>query len=201
MFKYKCFIRQNNQFLRDTLKKLGYVEMLPNDKDIIISTNDGHGMNYFTSINENSVKNLGNMYIDCGDSETLFLAVSSMTDEHDKFQFFTTLSEQHWVNQGVYCPKGSLEFCMVTDRYFGKHPIFDSTVVPARKTSVEELLETFKDIKKDTEYFSKIPEERWKKNELDYEKNPLSEKEKEVLNEMNEKQNDVCVTTYESTDC
>jgi hypothetical protein len=55
MFKHKCFIRKNNEFLRETLKKLGYVEFSPNDNDVIIATFDGHDVNYFTTINEYNI--------------------------------------------------------------------------------------------------------------------------------------------------
>lgn len=170
MFKHKCYIKKNNEFLRETLRNLGYVEIRPTDNDIIIVTNDGHGMYYFTTIKEENIKNLGEMFIDCGKSETLFLAVSSITDEHDKFQFFTTLADQSWVNQGIYCPKGSLEFCMVTDRYFGQNPDFCNSIVPARKSTIDELNNEFKDKEEDTEYYSKIPQERWKRNSDDFDK-------------------------------
>ncbi len=177
MFKHKCYIRKNDEFLRETLKKLGYSEFAPNDKDTIISTFNGHDTNYFTTIDKESINNLGNMFIDCGTSETLFLGIASITDEHDKFQFFTTLTDRHWYNLGTYSPKGSLEFCMVTDRHMGQHPLFDNMTVPARKSSIEELMTNFKDKEEDTEFYSKIPNERWKKDIYDFEYYPLTEEE------------------------
>ena len=184
MFKNKCYIRKNNKFLRETLKKLGYVEVAPNDRDVIIVTNDGHDTSYYTTINEESINNLICTFVDCGVSETLFLAIAAITDEHDKFQFFTTLSDQQWVNQGVFCPKGSLEFCMVKDRFMGKHPLFTSMIPPTVKSSVEDLINNFKDKEEDTEWYSKIPEDRWEKNIYDLDPYPLTEEEKEMLNKL-----------------
>lgn len=196
MFKHKCFIRKNNVFLRETLKKLGYIEVNPNDNEIIIVTNDGHNTPYFTTIEENSIKNLGNMYIDCGISETLFLGIASITDEHDKFQFFTTLADRHWYNLGTYSPKGSLEFCMVTDRHMGRHPLFDNATVPARKSTIEELIDNFKNTQEDTDFYSKIPNERWKKDVCDFEYYPLTDEEKKELNELLTKDENVeCIFT------
>jgi hypothetical protein len=174
MFKNKCYIRKNNKFLRETLKKLGYVEVAPNDKDVIIVTNDGHDTSYYTTINEESIKNLICTFVDCGKSETLFLAIAAMTDEHDKFQFFTTLANQSWVNQGMYSPKGSLEFCMVTDRYFGQNPLTCNSIVPAEKSTIDELIKEFKDKEEDTQYYSKVPKERWKRNSDDFPKRYFS---------------------------
>ena len=178
MFKHKCFIRKNNEFLKETLKKLGYFELNSNDNETIIVTNDGHDTSYFTTIEENSIKNLGNMFIDCGTSETLFLAIAAITDEHDKFQFFTTLADRHWYNLGTYSPKGSLEFCMVT-----------------------ELMANFKDKEEDTEFYSKIPNERWKKDIYDFEYYPLTEEEKKEINELLTKDENVeCIFSSASTD-
>lgn len=201
MFKYKCFIRKNNEFLRETLKKLGYIELNPNDNETIIVTNDGHDTSYFTTIEEISIKNLGNMYIDCGKSETLFLGIAAITDEHDKFQFFTTLTDRHWYNLGTYSPKGSLEFCMVTDRHMGKHPLFDNMAVPARKSSIEDLMANFKDKEEDTEFYSKIPNERWKKDIYDFEYYPLTDEEKKEINELLTKDENVeCIFSSANTD-
>ena len=58
MFIHKCFIRKNNEVLRETLKKLGYVELNPNDNGTIIVTSDGHGTSYFTTIEESSIASL-----------------------------------------------------------------------------------------------------------------------------------------------
>ena len=200
MFKHKCFIRKNTLFLRETLRKLGYSELVPYDNEILIATNDGHEMSYFTTIKEESIENLGEMFIDCGVSETLFLGIAAITDEHDKFQFFTTLVDRHWVNQGCYSPKGSLEFCMVSDRYMGRHPIFDSCTVPARKSTIEDLMLNFKDKEEDTVFFSKIPEEQWEKNIYDFECVPLTDEEKKEIEEMITKDGNEVIFTSASTD-
>lgn len=201
MFKHKCFIRKNNEFLKETLKKLGYIELNPNDNETIIVTNDGHNTSYFTTIEKNSIKNLGNMFIDCGISETLFLAIAAITDEHDKFQFFTTLADRYWNNLGTYSPKGSLEFCMVTDRHMGKHSLLDNMTVPAKKSNIEELMANFKDKEEDTEFYSKIPNERWKKDIYDFEYYPLTDEEKKELNDVLTKDENVeCIFSSASTE-
>ena len=202
MFKHKCFIRKNNEFLRKTLRKLGYIEVLPNDKEVIIVTNDGHDTSYYTTIREESIKNLICTFVDCGKSETLFLAIAAITDEHDKFQFFTTLADQQWVNQGVYCPKGSLEFCLVKDRFMGEHPLFSSMIPPTVKASVEDLIKNFKDKEEDTEWYSQITDDRWEKNIYDLEPYPLTDEEKEAINKLiNERDKDnICKFNISSTD-
>ena len=201
MFKHKCFIRKNNDFLRETLKKLGYAEFSPSDNNVLIATFDGHDINYFTTISEENINNLGKMFIDCGKSETLFLAIAAITDEHDKFQFFTTLTDRYWYNLGWYSPKGSLEFCMVTDRHMGRHPLFDNMTVPAKKSSIEDLMANFKDKEEDTVFYSKIPEESWKKDIYNFEYLPLTEEEKKELNEVLIKDENVeCIFSSVSTE-
>jgi hypothetical protein len=109
-------------------------------------------MSYFDSCNEENIKHLGKFFVDCGTSETLFLAVAAITDEHDQYQFFSTLTDQQWVNQGMYCPKGSWYLCFVKDRYLGKDPQFDNSTVPMKKSTVEELKEFFSDTEEDKLY-------------------------------------------------
>lgn len=201
MFKYKCFIRKNNEFLRETLTKLGYTQAFTiENKENIITGTYGE-MSYFTTITNDNIESLSDEFIDCDKSETLFLGIASITDEHDKFQFFTTLTDRHWYNLGTYSPKGSLEFCMVTDRHMGRHPLFDNMAVPARKSTIEELMANFKDKEEDTEFYSKIPEERWKKDIYDFEYYPLTEEEKKELNDVLTKDENVeCIFSSASTE-
>ncbi len=201
MFKYKCFIRKNNEFLRETLKKLGYAqEFINEDKENIITGTDGE-INYFTTITNDKIESLSDEYIDCGKSETLFLGIAAITDEHDKFQFFTTLAERYWYNLGGYSPKGSLEFCMVTDRHMGQHPLFDNATVPARKSTIEELMANFKDKEEDTVFYSKIPNEQWKKDIYHFEYTPLTEEEKKEINELLAKdENAECIFSSTNTE-
>lgn len=201
MFKYKCFIRKNNEFLRETLKKLGYAQAFTiENKENIITGTDGE-MSYFTTITNDNVESLSDEFIDCGKSETLFLGIAAITDEHDKFQFFTTLEERYWYNLGAYSPRGSLEFCMVTDRHMGKHPLFGNMVVPAKKSTIEELMANFKDMEEDTDFYSKIPEKRWKKDIYDFEYHPLTDEEKKEINDILTKEDNVeCIFSSASTE-
>lgn len=192
MFKHKCFIRKNNEFLRETLKKLGYTQAFTiENKENIITGTDGE-MSYFTTITNDNIESLSDEFIDCGKSETLFLGIAAITDEHDKFQFFTTQADRWWYNLGTYIPKGGLEFCMVTDRHMGRHPLFDNMTVPAIKSSIEDLMANFKDKEEDTEFYSKIPNERWKKDIYDFEHYPLTDEEKEELKECLKEENAEC---------
>ena len=201
MFKHKCFIRKNNEFLRETLKKLGYTQAFTiENKENIITGTDGE-MSYFTTITNDNIESLSDEIVDCGTSETLFLGIASITDEHDKFQFFTTLADRHWYNLGTYSPKGSLEFCMITDRHIGQHPLYDNMTVPAKKSTIEELMAKFKDKEDDTDFYSKIPNERWKKDIYDFEYYPLTEEEKKEINELlTKKENVECIFSSINTE-
>jgi hypothetical protein len=59
----------------------------------------------------------------------------------------------------------------------------------------------FKDKEEDTEWFSRIPEESWKKDIYDFEYYPLTEEEKKELNDVLTKDENVeCIFSSASTD-
>ena len=139
-FKYNC-IGDNTPENREWLEKVGY-ELVVNselDKYICVFHDSSYaiGGNFIPDcFYHKAVKCIGN--------PQLFKAVSAMRDDSDYMQWFVTDADQAWVNQGMYVPKGSLELCLVEDRYMGQNPIFCSTIVPAHKATLKELQEHFK---------------------------------------------------------
>ena len=64
----------------------------------------------------------------------LFKALAAMNDENDREQWFIAEEAKAWVNQGLYAPIGSFEKCLLEHR----------VGIPARKATVEEIIEHFK---------------------------------------------------------
>ncbi len=71
---------------------------------------------------------------DCGENIELFKALAAMNDENDREQWFIAEEAKAWVNQGLYAPIGSFEKCLLEHR----------VGIPARKATVEEIIEHFK---------------------------------------------------------
>lgn len=71
---------------------------------------------------------------DCGENVELFKALAAMNDENDREQWFIAEEAKAWVNQGLYAPIGSFEKCLLEHR----------VGIPARKATVEEIIEHFK---------------------------------------------------------
>lgn len=63
-----------------------------------------------------------------------------MNDENDREQWFIAEEAKAWVNQGLYAPIGSFEKCLLEHR----------VGIPARKATVEEIIEHFKRGRNDT---------------------------------------------------
>lgn len=82
------------------------------------------------------LKNVAKGYpaIDCGENVELFKALAAMNDENDREQWFIAEEAKAWVNQGLYAPIGSFEKCLLEHR----------VGIPARKATVEEIIEHFK---------------------------------------------------------
>lgn len=76
----------------------------------------------------------GHPAIDCGENIELFKALAAMNDENDREQWFIAEEAKAWVNQGLYAPIGSFEKCLLEHR----------VGIPARKATVEEIIEHFK---------------------------------------------------------
>lgn len=131
-FTTVAFIRRNTPELRKKLKELGYYAH-PNYELIYQQNKDytkgalytGRGFYANNPIGyEEEVKGS----IDCGDSETLFLAIAALRDDTDKFQWFT--DSYHW----EICPDEVAYINAWIDKYeYSPH-----------KATVEELIEHFR---------------------------------------------------------
>lgn len=92
-FKYSCFVKKNTEELRKKLKKFG-LKHLGRDKDTIgnsalFTVGDGFYSVY-------PVKPARHYAIfDCGDNEDLFLALSAVRDDSDKYQWFISLEDTY----------------------------------------------------------------------------------------------------------
>ena len=86
MFTQKCFIRKNTPELVKKLEDLGYRASF--------SARNGYGK-YLYAFNGTVVGGEYNAYderagfIDCNDSEELFLAIAALRDDTDNMQWFT----------------------------------------------------------------------------------------------------------------
>lgn len=86
MFTQKCFIRKNTPELVKKLEELGY--------KALFSAMNGYGK-YLYAFNGTIVGGEYNAYdersgfIDCKESEELFIAIASLRDDTDNIQWFT----------------------------------------------------------------------------------------------------------------
>ena len=158
-FTIPCFIRKNSKELQNKLADIGYsICRCANFKNSVwlgtLPINGTiHGKGYFDAEIEfpdwtvekelNRFVSENPKSVDCCTNEELFLAIAALRDDSDINQWFVTDVDQHWVNQGMYMPKGSFEACLVDDRYMGQNKEFCSSVVPAHKATVEELIKHF----------------------------------------------------------
>lgn len=122
-FTTPCFIRKDNEFIREKLKKLGYC-LIDNDNQ-----RDGlaadHGNMY--SIFE---YNLIDSTYNCGTNEELFLAIAALRDDIDKYQWFT--DGDKW----ILCPKTKFSTYWVYND-------IDINTDTIHKATVDELIEHF----------------------------------------------------------
>ena len=128
MFTQKCFIRKNTPELVKRLEELGYKASF--------SARNGYG-EYLYAFNGIVVCGEYNAYdersgfIDCKESEELFIAIASLRDDSDKFQYFTN---------GVFWIKCSqLELKHELDNNYEEFCVADF-----HKATVQELIEHFK---------------------------------------------------------
>ena len=127
MFTQKCFIRKNTPELVKSLEELGYKASF--------SARNGYG-EYLYAFNGIVVGGEYNAYdersgfIDCKESEELFIAIASLRDDSDKFQYFTN---------GVFWIKCSqLELKHELDNNYEEFCVADF-----HKATVQELIEHF----------------------------------------------------------
>ena len=129
MFKQKCFIRKNTPELVDKLSLLcgrsGAVFFDEKYNTLAVEEN------FFRCVADNTADTLIKQgFIDCGTNEELFLAIASLRDDSDKFQYFT--NGVFWIKCSQFELKHELdnnyeEFC----------------VADFHKATVQELIEHF----------------------------------------------------------
>ena len=112
MFTQKCFIRKNTPELAEKLEELGYKSLF--------SARNGYGVHLYC-INGNvlgvdSWVDKGDDFIDCKESEELFIAIASLRDDSDKHQWFvddfdnSIWQKSEWNNANLTkCHKATVE--------------------------------------------------------------------------------------------
>ena len=126
MFTQKCFIRKNTPEIVNALEQLGY--------GTLFSARNGYGEYlccYNSIVTGSDGGEINYEFIDCGTNEELFLAIASLRDDSDKFQYFTN---------GVFWIKCSqLELKHELDNNYEEFCVADF-----HKATVEELIKHFK---------------------------------------------------------
>ena len=140
-FTTPCFIRKNTQELRRGLEELGYFNNSPqwtNNCSIIWAYQ--YPMKGFDTPNYviadsfdlpfNKHSALCGKFIDCGTNEELFLAIATLRDDTDKYQWFT--DGDLWFKCGDEVCNETIEYYL--NKYGRK----------IHKATVNELIEHFK---------------------------------------------------------
>lgn len=138
-FTTPCFIRKNTANIRNRLKELGYYcNPYLGWHNLYTSI---FGVTSICSMDDDDINALSeeiDSLIDCGTNEELFLAIASLRDDTDKYQWFIMDVEIY-----VYIPKGT--WFQSTDRNGGRHVGTQIESLYCHKATVEELIEHFKE--------------------------------------------------------
>ena len=133
MFKQKCFIRKNTPELVKKLEDIGY--------RVSFSARNGYGECLYTiggtvfgGVYRDYDSRTG--FIDCNDSEELFLAIAALRDDSDKFQWFVMDAE-------IYTEISEGDWFIATDIKGGKHVGTQIDPLYCHKATVQELIEHF----------------------------------------------------------
>ena len=128
MFTHQCLIHKNTKEIINFLNEIGYTLYEGSDnfsKNVACSNRFNE---YFTfDDNEYVLPN----FIDCKNNKELFLAISALRDDSDKFQYFT--NGEKWIK----CSQ--LELKHELDNNYEEFCVADF-----HKATVEELIEHFK---------------------------------------------------------
>ena len=144
-FTTPCFIRKNTQELRKKLEELGYEILNSGNTTLDAHNYDGNGSHKSIEEGRAIITSYGNLYgviydidtvtkkgrIDCGTNEELFLAIATLRDDTDKYQWFT--DGDKW----ILCPKTKFSTYWV---YYH----IDVNTDTVHKATVNELIEHFK---------------------------------------------------------
>lgn len=129
-FTIPCFICKNTPELRKKLERLGYYlhpECIDDDRGNYLFVNREYYLNRPLGYSEELSRS-----IDCGTNEELFLAIASLRDDTDKYQWFT--DGDKW----IMCPE--IKF----STYWAYNDI-DVNTDTIHKATVKELIEHFKE--------------------------------------------------------
>lgn len=144
-FTTQCFIRKNTPELRKKLEELGYEILNSGNTTLDAHNYDGNGSHKSIEEGRAIITFYGNLYgviydidtvtkkgrIDCGTNEELFLAIATLRDDTDKYQWFT--DGDKW----ILCPKTKFSTYWV---YYH----IDVNTDTVHKATVNELIEHFK---------------------------------------------------------
>lgn len=129
-FTTQCFIRKNTANIRNRLKELGYYcNPYLGWHNLFTCV---FGVNSVYSLDDYDTNGLKEIYglIDCGTNEDLFLAISALRDDTDKYQWFT--DGDLWFKCGDEVCNETIEYYL--NKYGRK----------IHKATVNELIEHFK---------------------------------------------------------
>lgn len=128
-FTTAAFIRKNTPELRKKLEELGYKDSSTvQDSYTAIYTDEEEGeffTQYLSNITDDEIA------VDCGINEELFLFISALRDDIDKFQWFTD------GNKWIQCPEDKFSQYWVSND-------FEVNMDTIHKAIVEELIEHFR---------------------------------------------------------
>lgn len=131
-FTQPCFIRNNTAELRKKLEELGYkqVENGVNEWHIPIDKLSWLGCNLYSDGNYMGVNgHWSDLWIDCGDNESLFLALCALNSDNDYKQWF--IDEADPYKTWYLCYLHHKEDCL-------------QNTSSCRKATAQEILEHFK---------------------------------------------------------
>ena len=133
-FTQSCFIRKNTPELRKKLEELGYDYYTPNG---IKSDNIVASLGFIFDIcSIDTIKQAFNNCIDCGTNEELFLALAALRDDTDYMQWFICDD-----NESMFkVDKSDMSISKFIPEYMDGWDVSG-----ARKATVEEIIEHFKD--------------------------------------------------------
>lgn len=135
MFTQPCFIRKDNQELRDRLERIGLQPhpcIIPKSSEYLF-VNRG-----FYSMNEIGYQEEIERAVDCGTNEQLFFAIAALRDDADENQWFV-------MDVDVYSEINKGDWFKATNMAGGFHVGTQIEPLYCHKTTVEELVEHFKD--------------------------------------------------------
>lgn len=146
MFKQPCYIKNNNSYLRNKLKELGYKCNNGKWMGTYLATfkrDEEHDLFYCGAPEYDLINNPSlNVSIDCGDNEELFLAIAALRDDSDRYQWFIHNNKVFGDSGWEFCKEDKFErilfACILEDEEY-----YTDDTKNYHKASIEELIEHF----------------------------------------------------------